>query len=257
MRVYLDLVLLLNTAVDFLLLLAANRICGVPRQYGRCLGAAALGGVYACACLLPGFRFLGGILWRLLSLVGMALLAFGKSLSSLRRSLLFLLLTMALGGLATALGSGGFWNLLLSCGGLALLCAVGFRARPGSRRFVPVRLEYGGRREDLLALLDTGNELRDPVTGQNVLVIGAEPARRLLGLTAEQLSDPVGTLSGGAYPGLRLIPFSTVGQSRGFLLALRIPTAQIDGKIRNTLVAFSPALLDREGTYQAILGGEL
>ena len=45
MRVYLDLVLLLNTAVDFLLLLAANRICGVPGQYGRCLGAAALGGV--------------------------------------------------------------------------------------------------------------------------------------------------------------------------------------------------------------------
>lgn len=257
MRIYLDLVLLLNTAVDFLLLLAANRICGIPGQYARCLGAAFLGGLYACACLLPGLRFLGGGLFRILSLGLLSLLAFGKSISSLRRGLLFLLLTMALGGLVTALGKGGFGALLLSCGALCGLCALGFRARPGSRQFVPVRLRYRDREEQLLALLDTGNELKDPVTGGNVLVISAEPACRLLGLSPGQLADPVATLTGAPCAGLRLIPFSSVGKADGLLLALRLPSVEIAGKTTSAMVAFSPVTLDREGAYQALLGGEL
>lgn len=257
MRVYLDLVLLLNMAVDYLLLLAANRLCGVPRQFGRCLAAAALGGLYACACCLPAFRFLGSGLWRLVSLAAMGVIGFGWSVSGLRRCVLFVFLSMALGGLAMALGSGSFWSLLLCGAALTVMCLLGFRHRPGSRRFVPVCLHHNGKQEKLLALCDTGNSLTDPVTGQSVLVVGAQPAERLLGLTPGQLSDPVQTLHSAALPGLRLVSFSTVGQTGGLLLALRFPQVEIDGKTVSTLVAFSPVTLDREGTYQALLGGSL
>ena len=59
MDIYLDLAVILNFIVDFLLLLGTNRLAGFPLDARRCALAAALGGVYGGACLIPGFSFLG------------------------------------------------------------------------------------------------------------------------------------------------------------------------------------------------------
>ena len=52
--VYLDRVVLLNLAVDYLLLLATARLAGLPLRRGRLALAAALGALYAAAVFLPG-----------------------------------------------------------------------------------------------------------------------------------------------------------------------------------------------------------
>ena len=78
MAVYLDLVILLNFLVDFLLLLGTNRLSGFPSAPGRCALAAAFGRIYAGVCLLPGLRFLGNLLWRSVTMCLMAWIAFGK-----------------------------------------------------------------------------------------------------------------------------------------------------------------------------------
>lgn len=251
-QVYIDLVVLLNFLVDFLLLLGTNRLAGYPPGAGRAALAAALGGLYGGACLLPGFRFLGNTLWRLVSLGLMAVIAFGCRKSALRRGVLFVLLSMALGGVALGLGSGGFWSLVAAAGCVSLLCAVGFRGKVG-RSFVPVELRYGDKYLRLTALRDTGNALRDPVTGQPVLVVGAETAGALTGLTPQQLASPVEAM--GAVPGLRLIPYRAVGKSGGMLLALRIPEVKIGSWKGSSLVAFAPEGLGREEEYQALTGG--
>ena len=100
MAVYLDLVILLNFLVDFLLLLGTNRLLGSRGQALRCALGAALGGVYAGACMLHGFRFLGNAFWRFCALGLMALCAFGLDKSAWKKSGVFLLLSMALGGIA-------------------------------------------------------------------------------------------------------------------------------------------------------------
>ena len=105
MTVYLDLVVLLNFLVDGLLLMGANRLTGYPAGWRRCALAAAVGGVYAGACMLPACRFLGNTLWRIVSLVSMAVIAFGWNFSALRRGTIFVLLSMALGGLASSMGN--------------------------------------------------------------------------------------------------------------------------------------------------------
>ena len=56
--VYLDRVVLLNLAVDYLLLLATARLAGLPLRRGRLALAAALGALYAAAVFLPGCRML-------------------------------------------------------------------------------------------------------------------------------------------------------------------------------------------------------
>lgn len=254
MTVYLDGVLILNFLVDFLLLLAAGRLCGFPVKAGRAAAGGLLGGLYAAACLLPGFAFLGNILWRTVSLGAMALIAYGCSVSALRRGVVFAFLSLALGGAVLGIGKGGFLGIVCAAGVLCLLCCIGFRGKLGGTTYVPVELNYEDKHISLTALQDTGNTLRDPVTGQQVLVIGAEAANKLIGLTRSQLKSPVESV--GAIPGLRLIPYHSVGSS-GFLLAMRLQGVKIGSWQGSTLVAFAPEGLSREGAYQALTGGAL
>ena len=114
MEIYLDLVMVLNFLVDFMLLLGTNRLSGFPLGPSRCALGALLGSVYSGACLLPGFRFLGNILWRSISLGLMGVACFGWSPSAVKRSGIFLLLSMALGGIALSLGRNDFGALILA-----------------------------------------------------------------------------------------------------------------------------------------------
>ena len=253
MTVYLDGVFLLNFLVDFLLLLGAGRLCGYPARWGRALAAAALGGIYAGACLLPGFHFLGNILWRTVSLGAIALIAYGLSRSALRRGLVFAFLSLALGGAVVGIGKGGIAGILSAAGILCLLCCFGFRGRIGGTTYLPVELSYGQKHLHLTALQDTGNTLRDPLTGRQVLVVGADVAGELTGLTREQLRSPVESM--GALPGLRLIPYRSVGSNSGFLLAMRFQNVKIGKWQGSSLVAFAPEGLSSEGAYQALTGG--
>lgn len=255
MRVYLDGVVALNFLVDFLLLVGANRLSGFPPGPGRAALGAALGGVYAGACLLPGFSFLGGLLWRLVSLGIMGGIAYGFQRSAVRRISLFVLLSMALGGIALGLGNGGFAGLCAGAAGVCAMCLLGFKGRAGGREYVPVEISAGGRRLRLTALRDTGNTLTDPVTGQGVLVLGADAACRLAGLTRQQLMHPVETVASGAVPGLRLIPYRAVGQPGGMLAAMRVENVKIGERRGGVLVAFAPEEVSSGGAYQALAGG--
>ncbi len=255
MAVYVDVLMLLNFLVDFLLLLGTNRLSGHPPGIGRAALAAAIGAIYAGACLLPGFGFLGGFLWRAVSLAVISVTAFGASQSGLRRGALFLFLSMALGGIATCFQQGGFWALVLAAAGVCLLCLVGFRGRVG-QRYVPVTICHGGNCISVTALVDTGNTLRDPVSGCPVLVVEAAAAQKLMPISVQELAHPLETLAAGKLPGMRLIPYAAVGQSAGFLLGIRAECVQVSGKEMDYVVAFAPQSLGH-GQYQALAGGAL
>lgn len=256
MAVYLDLVMVLNFLVDFLLLLGTNRLAGFPLGASRCALAALVGSVYSGACLLPGFRFLGNLLWRTVSLAAMGLLAFGLARGSIKRTGLFLLLSMAMGGLVLSLGREDFGALTVAALLCFGLCRVCFGNTVGSREYVPLTLTYEDKTASVIALRDSGNTLRDPVTGQQVLVVSGEIGQRLTGLTLEQLQHPLETLSRRPIPGLRLIPYRAVGQGGSFLLGLRLPV-KIDGKQTESVVAFAAEGFGKGQVYQALTGGAL
>lgn len=255
MEVYLDLVMVLNFLVDFLLLLGTNRLAGFPSGAWRCAVAALMGAVYSGACLLPGFRFLGNLLWRCVSLCLMGSMAFGLNASALKRCGIFLLLSMAMGGIAMSVGRGNLFSLVLCAAVCLLLSWISFGGQVGGREYVPLKITYEGRSASLIALKDTGNTLKDPVTGEQVLVISAEVAGRLTGLTAEQLRKPLETLVFHPIPGLRLIPYRSVGNAGGFLLAKRFEDVTIGEKKQSALVAFAAEGLGKGEIYQALTGG--
>ena len=92
---YVELVMLLNFLVQWLLLVASERLCGYKPARTRTVTAAALGGIYSGLCLLPTMAFLGGSMWRMVSLLSMIAIAYGWRLQGLRRGAIFLLLTQA------------------------------------------------------------------------------------------------------------------------------------------------------------------
>lgn len=236
-----------QTVVQWLLLMGTNRLRGWPGSPMRMGAAAFLGGVYTCLCL--GFSWLGAPVWRLTALGLVGLTAFGLSRNALSRCGVFILLHLALEGLAPGVEQ-GLLRFLVSALGIGALCVM---SQDRGQRFVPVELCYRGNRIRLTALRDTGNTLQDPVTGCSVLVVGADAANRLAGLTLHQLKSPIDTMQ--TVPGLRLIPYRTVGHDGGLLLALRIPDATIGSWKGSALVAFAPEGLDQEREYQGLIGG--
>lgn len=253
--VYIDLVMLINFVVDFLLLLSANNLCGYPNNWMRLTLGAGVGGAYGGLCFLPMFRFMGSAIWRFVSLCFIVWISFGFTRNAIRRGFIFLLLSMALGGAALGVGSGGLLALLIAVLIVVIMCAFGFLGGVLNRRYLPVELQYNGKRFRLIALQDTGNMLRDPLTGKPILIVGGDLAQQITGLTTQQLRNPAEALLNSNLSGLRLVPYKTVGRPYGLLLALRLQEVRI-GKWRGcSLVAFAPDGLSSEGEYQALTGG--
>lgn len=254
MTVYLDLVMALNFLVDFLLLLGTNRLSGFPAGGKRCALGAALGALYSGGCMAPGFQFLGNFLWRLVFLLLMGALAFGWNRSGMKRTGVFLILSMALGGLAVSMGRGDFLGIVLGAGGLWMLTYLAFDGG-GGREYVPLRITCGGKTVSAMALRDTGNTLRDPITGEQVFLISPELTEKLTGLTKNQLEAPLETLAKRPVPGLRLIPYRAVGCDGGMLLGMKFPEVRLGKTPVAAVIAFAPAGLGQGSRVEALVTG--
>ena len=255
MVIYLDLVMGLNFLVDLLLLLGTNRLCGFPPGLPRAAAAAGLGGVYAGWVMVSGFGFLGSGFWRSVFLLLMGIIAFGWNPGAWRRTGIFLLLSLAMGGVATGISRDGIPALLLSAASVWLLSRIGFGGTAGGREYIPITVTEGDRSASMIALKDTGNGLRDPISGEQVIVLGPEAAKKLLDLTEEALRRPVETVQ--KFPGLRLIPYCSVGQPGGLLVGKRFSSVKLGQRQCSALVAFAPETIGKGQVFQALAGGNL
>lgn len=255
MQPYFCLAVLLYFLVDFLLLMGANRLAGFPHRPMRCAFGAGISGMCAGLCLIPEFSLLKLFPCRLGLFVAVLAVAYGFTKTTLRKAVLFILLHFAVRGIATGFFGGRLMGLIAAAAMVCLLCLLSFGGKSYGREYIPVELCYGGKKLRLLALRDTGNMLRDPVSGQSVLVVDADAGEALLGLTPRQLSDPVEAVASAKVPGLRLLPYRTIGNPAGMLAAIRLPNTKIGNFRGNTVVAFSPQKLDSEGVYRGLTGG--
>lgn len=279
MVVYLDLVIALNGLLDYLLLCVCGRVTGSVLHRGRLVLAAALGGGYAAMSLLPGFSFLGNLFWQLIFGGLLCLTAFGPGRCLLRQTAVLLLLAAAFSGLVLVLTElfsapgalvGGRVYYPVSLGVLVLTGGVAYglmkwglsRLGHHGGDVAEMDMTLGGNRVRFSALRDTGNTLRDPISGCQVLVADWTLLQKLLPeepLRQEQFLEPAGLMQRltervprGA---LRLIPYKTVGVERGMLLALRPEEVRIEGRREQLLVGFSPVRISDGGGYEALLGG--
>lgn len=275
MTVYVDLLFGLNTVINYLLLRGSAAIGGHPGAPGRLLAAASLGGIYAVAAVIPGLQWLERLPIQGISAGLMLLAAFGWKKSTIRQGLFFFSLSTAFGGAVLLLVqvvdpgclllSGRVYYavstpaLLLLAGlgyGIAALVLTGCGSHIGGD-IVALQLELNGRSIPIRALRDTGNTLRDPLTGQTVLVAGVSVLQKLLpqvSAAEDKLRTPDVLVR--AYPAcrFRLIPYRAVGTEDGLLLAVRCQVRQGKRELP-VLTAFSPTPVSADGSFDALWGG--
>lgn len=255
MAVSLAAVLCLVFLVEYFLILGTDRMSGCASQPVRSAAAAALATVYAAVCLMPNCRFLGGLFWRMISLALLGMVAFGCKRNGILRWGILGMLHLALEGAALLAARETFAGLMPSLIPVWLLGMAALMRPAEEGLYVPLELQRDGKTIRLLALRDTGNTLRDPVTGKPVLVISPEAAGQLTGLTEKQLRDPLKTMMGHPLPGLRLVPCRTVAGS-GLLLGM-VFDVKLGSKGRTALVAFAPESFGSGTAVQALTGGDL
>lgn len=237
--------------VHFLLILGTDRLCRHKTNCTDAMLASLLGGLHAAVCTFSSFSFLAQAHWRLIFLVLTSLTAFRREGDLLRRGALFVLLQLSVGEIAM----GEVWPFVLAAAAICLLCRTGFGPESPGRQMVSVTITHEQKQITLKALVDTGNELKDPVSGCKVLVVDHSVARALLGLSQKELAFPIETFAAHFVPGLRLIPYHSVGQPSGFLLGFRPQKICIDGVPTQQILAFAPHSIGTGKLYQALVGG--
>lgn len=269
--------------IQYLLLLGSARLGGTRTSLWRIGMAAAIGAAYAVGVILPQATLLRQPGVMAVVLATMFWLAFGSRVSAVRQAFCYLMISLALCGavvgVAALIGSdttiarGTFlypvsFRAMVLMAGLAYLVCRAATVHAGSEPAIQrAELSLEGRRVRLPALVDTGNQLRDPLTGKAVMVADWDTARELLPpaatplLTKEAFANPASLLPKlrEQCPQLRVffVPYRAVGGS-GILLAVRCDRVSINAReIQGGLVAFSPNLLDETGHYRALTGGKL
>ncbi|MBQ2062315.1 MAG: sigma-E processing peptidase SpoIIGA [Oscillospiraceae bacterium] len=281
--IYIDRVFVLNALTDYLLLLTAARLAGVPLRRKRLAFCAVLGGAYAAAVFLPGCGFLAHPACKTGAGLGMAFLAYRPQPRRLRLMALFLLLSGALAGMLLAVGlalgspgqSAGIlyraeisWPVfIVSAAVFYGLVQFLFRqgVRHGRGEIMDITVTIGGKRQSVRALYDTGNTLCDPVSGEAVLVLEQytlyslwpEEVSAILRqrIPPEEKMVQLHRIRRGS--DFSLLPFRSVGVSAGLMLAYRSDAITVGGRNhRRALLALSEGPLSDGGAYHALWGGE-
>jgi stage II sporulation protein GA (sporulation sigma-E factor processing peptidase) len=251
MRVlYIDTLFLINLAADYFLLLLTAKICGAAVKRWRAILSALFGAIYGVASALPMNIFPFGAIFRhpaMVVLSGLALtaIAFGVHRRYALRSLVFFAVSAASGGALYAVMLLGGGNLIARINLRVLIIAfivvyaaislVFRRAARAPERLRTVTISVGDETVTLRGLLDTGNSLRDDISGLPVAIVPRRELRRIL---------PSVTT--------RYIPYCAVG-TEGVLPVFRPDVITIDNKPRDMLVAVSETEVSDSGTYSALL----
>lgn len=295
--VYLDQVFLGNLVMNYAILWAAAKLSRTPAGKGRLAAGAALGASYALALFIPGNTFLLSAWFKTTASVIITAVTFAplppkKFLACLG---CFYLASFTLGGLIFGMifyvhsgritsfnGIGSiiaehFWLGILL--GLAAFWAAGrgFAALLKKGVFenlfkMALLIKLGGQQVKVEAFLDSGNQLKDPMTRQPVVVVEYAVLKPLLPAEVqagfEKGGEPdvwgiLGSLSENGYVSrFSAIPFQSLGRVNGLMVGFRPDEVVIERQERQVrvgkvVIAIYHKRLDSDGAYQALLSPDL
>ncbi len=235
--------------VNLLLLKGVAGLLRVSVGMIELLIGTMIAGGYVFTCLITKNSMLCSVPVYLLTVFLTAFVSFGAKKRCWTGVFAFVLLYLSLGGVCIRRQA----VLSLVIGAAGILIAAYIASSHRGREYVHVNLQYDDREFEFYALLDTGNLLKDPVSGCPVLVVSADIARKITGLSIQQLRLPIDSIN--VLPGSRLIPYKTIGQSGSFLLGLYVPHLKVGQWQGSGVIALSPETFGSKGTYQALAGG--
>ena len=302
MVVYLDLIFLTNLLIDGAVLLTTAWARKIRAKFWRIFAASWIGAFYVIFMIFPSMTFLYTFLVKLLLSVFMLITAFGfGSMQHFLRNLgvFYCVNFVAAGGVLglhyllqssgevlngiwfSRTGSSGFpLQISLTVALFALPAALVLyrtvwasvkRRELLAQYFAEVKVWIDGLEHQCTGLVDTGNQLYDPLTRTPVMIMEAsawpdkipdrwlewirkaEADRIFSGAAAEDGEQPFAWQDR-----LRLVPFRGINRSMQFMLAIKPDKVVIEFGERRTetskvLIGLDGGKLSADGSYRAIV----
>ena len=291
MTVYLDVVLLENLCMNYIILFATGYLMKIKMNHIRVILASFLGGIYAIVSYMEILPIYSNFFMKILLSIGMVYLAFGaKNVKSiLKQLIIFYLTSFAFGGCAFALlyfvkpenilmrngvYIGTYPIKIALLGGLVgfIITYIAFKIVKNklSKKdmIYDIIIEIDKKQVQVKAMLDTGNMLKDPITQTPVIVVEKE---KLYGILPSGLLDHLENMIGGEGENilssseeeeylykLRMIPFHSIGKQNGLMLGIKADKVEIlqEENIinENIIIGIFNQSLSKNHHYSALIG---
>lgn len=295
MTVYLDIVLIENLCMNYIILFATGYLLKKKINHIRLILSALLGGVYAILAYMEILEIYSNIILKVILSIVMVYIAYhAKNIRQLAKELLFFyLISFVFGGCAFALlyfikpqeilirnGSyvGTYPLKIAILGGIVgftiTVIAFKFAKSKFNKKDIYCTITIYFKKENIttIALLDTGNMLKDPITQMPVIVVEKEILRKIL---PDIILNNLNKIIGGDVPKevyedenleyitkFRVIPFSSIGKANGMLLGFKANKVVIKDEdeqqtIENVIVGIYESKLSKKNQYFALIGLDL
>lgn len=225
--IYADVLFAVNFSMDFLALYITAFFIRCNFKFKRAIASAVIGGIYGIIVVVLDIGVFLTAVFTVMSAVIMCLIlsGFNDVLSFARQLVIFLVVNMAIGGGMTAIYSwfntfGAAHELLIYgeansiseqlplalfvIGGVVIgvILTMFGRIFSSKRKLesAVICISYGGRTIELQAMVDSGDLLTEPFSGQAVAVIDKEAAEKLLSKNMLALLSSMQAVGGVEYP---------------------------------------------------------
>jgi len=257
--VYADLLFLINFSMDYLCLYVCAKVMGRRIRLPRFLLSAAIGGIYSVVSLFLSITSLLSIVIDIGVCLIMCAIVFaekGRRLSStLLCTFLFVGISMMTGGCMTAIfnflnrldlplsdiGEDGIstylFALLAAIAGFISLRSGELISKRAPIKECKVKITFQGQEIELLGFADSGNLVKDPISGKAVIIVDKETVAKSLPIVEFDMFKQGKATEKLPFGCLRLIPINTAG-GKGLLVAALPEKTVIEYEHRNKSLSF-------------------
>ena len=294
MTIYIDVVLIENLAMNFIILLATGIILKEKIKLLRLFLASLLGAVYSIISYIVVIEIYASFILKIILSILIIYIAFNpQTIKKMWKDiLLFYLTSFVFGGAAFALiyivkpqdilmknglflGTYPLKNVMLAAIISFAIIITGFTIVKSriTKKDIFCNLEIGlnGNKIETVAMLDTGNMLKEPISNTPVIIV---EHTLLYESMPKEILNNLDEMLGGDFKNipdeirekyiskLKLIPFSSLGKQNGMLLGIKAEYVKIKNQDKeeikdNIIIGIYNKSLTKKGEYRALMGIEM
>lgn len=294
MTIYIDIVLIENLMMNFIILLATGLILKERISVIRLLLASLLGAIYAVVSYLSILEMYSSMILKIILSIVMIYIAFNpQTMKKMWKDiLLFYLTSFVFGGAAFALiyivrpqdilmrnglflGTYPLKTIVLGAIIAFIIIMTAFTVVKSKitkkDMFCEVEIELNNKKIETTAMIDTGNLLKEPITNTPVIVV---EHTLLYDCIPKEILNHLDELLGGEFNNipepikeeyiakLKLIPFSSLGKQNGMLIGMKAEAITIKDMDKeetkeNIIIGIYNKSLTKRGEYRALMGIDL
>lgn len=293
MTIYIDVIIVENLIMNYIILYATGTISKVKISYLRIFCSSLIGAIYAITEYTFKLNIYSNIIIKTILSVIIIYVAFNpQNIKKMCKQLIiFYVTTFTFGGIATYLiyvlkpqniiikngmYVGTYVLKVIFIGAIigTIILFIAFKQVKNKitkkDMICKIKIKINGKEKTLDAMVDTGNMLKEPITGTPVAVV---ERTSLYDLLPKEILNNTESILGGDFqnipedikreyiPKLKIIPFASLGKQNGMLVGIKPEKIEIINEQteenKNAIIGIYNKSLTKKGEYNALIGIEL